>query len=484
MLDAFAPEAYHKALYRHMYSIVPLLERIDTELETALARDASDPAIGRLKTMIRICLLGLFDFEFYAATYRDVPAATEFSALEHYVKYGEAEGRKPNVVFSPSYYRTQAMASAPPEQSALQHYGEAGERQGRKPSLGFDPHAYLEANPALAAFVDRPLFHFLKLGLAAGLPLRPSPAKRGCEHAANFNYPPEPSDRAHWRELKRQLQRLDQYPTPRLVGRNLVMGLAINYRKRDLAPFVRSLRGCGYRDEIVLLVSDLDSETCEFLEEHKVTYEYYWEMNFVPFDFMLARNFSYYRYLCAMRNRNETFDRILLTDVGDVVFQSDPFVTAPAGELTLYLEDKVRTLDTCYVCGYWIRSAFGDRAFDELRGRRMSCAGTVLGTWTGILRYLLVIQSGAFECAVTARMLEGIDQAIHNVMLYRDRLPGAVAVENSEHVFTMGIVPKTNVVITSDGSITDRDGRICSVVHQYNRHPAVTKFVRERYGCE
>src|SRR5262249_24100510 len=163
--------------------------RIDTELETAIARDASDPAIGRLKIMSSISLLGLFDFEFYAATYRDVPAATEFLALEHYVKYGEAEGRKPNVVFAPSYYRTQTMARAAMEQSALQHYGESGERQGRKPSLGFDPRAYLQANPALATFVDRPLFHFLKLGLAAGLPVRPSPAKQGCEHPANFNYP-------------------------------------------------------------------------------------------------------------------------------------------------------------------------------------------------------------------------------------------------------------------------------------------------------
>lgn len=484
MHDAFAPEAYHKALYRHMYRIVPLLEQIDTELETAAARDPSDPAIAGLKTMSSISLLGLFDYEFYAATYRDVPAATEFSALEHYVKYGEAEGRKPNVVFSPSYYRTQVMEGTPLEQSALQHYGELGERQGRKPSLGFDPHAYLEANPALAAFVDRPLFHFLKLGLPAGLPLRPSPATQGYEHWANFNDPPEPSDRAHWRELKRQLERLDQRPSPPSVGRNLVIGLAINYGKRDLAPFVRSLRGCGYTDEIVLLVSDLDTETREFLEEHNVTCEYYWEMNFVPFDFMLARNFSYYRYLCTMCNREQAFDRILLTDVGDVVFQGDPFVTAPAGEITLYLEDKVRTLDTCYVCGYWIRSAFGDRAFDELRGRRMSCAGTVLGTWTGILRYLLVMQTGAFECAVTARMLEGIDQAIHNVMLYRDRLAGAVVIENSEHVFTMGIMPKNNIVITPDGMITDRDGRICPVIHQYNRHPPVTKFVRERYGCE
>ena len=482
MLDALAPEAYHKALYRHMYRIVPLLERIDAELEIAVARHACD-AVGRLKTMRSVSVFGLFDVDFYTATYRDVPTG-EFEALEHYISYGEAEGRKPNVAFLPSYYRKQAMAGAPPEQNALQHYGEAGERLGRKASLGFDPRAYLEANAALAAFVDRPLFHFLKLGLPAGLPVRPSPTNKTYGYAARFDATVGPLDQAHWRQLEDELERLDHRAAPRSVGRNLVMGLAINYRKADLAPFLRSLRGAGYSDDIVLWVSDLDAETREFLEEHRVNYEYYWEMNFSPFHFMLARNFSYYQYLCAMANRNQAFDRILLTDVADVVFQGDPFAAAPDGDLIVFLEDKVRTLENCYIDGYWIRSAFGDRALDEVRCRRMSCAGTVLGTWTGILRYLLVMQSGAFECSVPARLLEGVDQAIHNVMLYRDRLAGAVVVDNAEHVFTMGIVPQKHIVITSDGRIADRDGRICPVVHQYNRHPAVMKLVRERYGYQ
>jgi hypothetical protein len=479
MLDAFTPDAYHKALYRHMYRIVPLLERIDAEQEIAVARDAYD-AVRRLKTMRSICVFGLFDVDYYAASYRGMPA-TEFEALEHYVSYGEAEGLKPNVVFSPFYYRHQAMASLQSEQNALQHYSEAGERLGRKASLGFDPRAYLEANPALAAFVDRSLFHFLKLGLPAGLPVQPIRTNESCEYAVSFDPTVGPVDQAHWRRLKDELERLDNRAAPRSVGRNLVMGLAINYRKADLAPFLRSLRGAGYSDDIVLWVSDLDPETRELLEEHRVNYEYYWEMNFAPFHFMLVRNFSYYRYLCAMANRNQAYDRILLTDVADVVFQDDPFAAAPDGDLVVFLEDKVRTLDTCYVDGYWIRSAFGDRALDEVRGRRMSCAGTVLGTWTGIMRYLLVMQSGAFECAVPARLLEGIDQAIHNVMLYRDRLAGAVVVENGEHVFTMGIVPQKHVVITSDGRIADRDGRTCPIVHQYNRHPAVMNLVRKRY---
>jgi hypothetical protein len=477
MVDALARDAYQKALYRHMYRIMPLLERIDTELEKAVM--ACERA-RQLKAMRSISVFGLFDFDFYTATYRQVPT-TEFEALEHYTKYGEAEGLKPNVAFSPFYYRDQSMAGAASEQNALQHYSEAGERIGRKASLAFDPRIYLKANPALAAFVDRPMFHFLKLGLPAGLPLRPPLNNNSSGHTVTFDATVGPLDQAHWRRLKDELDRLDDRRAPQSVGRNLVIGLALNYRKADLAPFVRSLRATGYNGDIVLWVSSVDPETRELFDEHRVNYEYYWEMSFFPFDFMLARNFSYYRYLCDTTNRKQGFDRILLTDVADVVFQSDPFANAPGGDLVVFLEDKVRTLDTCYVDSYWIRSAFGDLALDEVRGRRMSCAGTVLGSLIGILRYLLIMQLGAFECAPPARLLEGIDQAIHNVMLYRGRLLGAVIVDNAEHVFTMGIVPKNHVVITQGGKITDLGGRICPIIHQYDRHPAVTRFVQEQY---
>ena len=479
MVDALAREAYQKALYRHMYRIVPLLERIDAELEKAVVVSACE-RVRQLKAMRSISVFGLFDFDFYTATYRQVPTA-EFEALEHYVKQGEAEGLKPNVAFSPFYYRDQSMVGAASEQNALQHYSECGERIGRKASLAFDPRTYLKANPTLAAFVDRPMFHFLKLGLPAGLPVQPPLNNKSSVDTVTFDATVGPLDQAHWRRLKDELDRLDRRGAAQSVGRNLVMGLALNYRKADLAPFVRSLRATGYNGDIVLWVSSVDPETRELFDEHRVDYEYYWEMSFSPFDFMLARNFSYYRYLCDITNRNQTFDRILLTDVADVVFQGDPFAAVPDADLVVFLEDKVRTLDTCYVDAYWIRSAFGDFALDEVRGRRMSCAGTVLGTSTGILRYLLVMQLGAFECAAPARLLEGIDQAIHNVMLYRGRFAGAVVVDNAEHVFTMGIVPKNQIIITRDGRITDRDGRICPIVHQYNRHPAVTALIREQY---
>src|SRR6266566_9497171 len=102
------------------------------------------------------------------------------------------------------------------------------------------------------------------------------------------------------------------------------------------------------------------------------------------------------------------------------------------------LENARRTLDTCPYHAYWLRTLFGNHVLNEVRGRRISCAGTVLGTWSGILRYLLLMQLTTFECAVRARLLEGIDQGIHNVIRHRNKLPAAAVMDNAEHVFTMG----------------------------------------------
>jgi len=139
-------------------------------------RSALQPSAGTdgetLRTKRSLLVSGLFDPEFYRATYADIRASTA-DPLTHYIAHGEAEGRSPNPVFFPTYYRRRWMAEAPATQNALAHYAEEGERLGHKPHPAFDPQAYLAANPPLAEFVDRPLFHYLKIGREAGLPVAP-----------------------------------------------------------------------------------------------------------------------------------------------------------------------------------------------------------------------------------------------------------------------------------------------------------------------
>jgi hypothetical protein len=88
--------------------------------------------------------------------------------LEHYLATGERENRAPNPVFSPLLYRL-ANPAVPRDRNALEHYIEEGERAGLLPNWNFDPRAYLAANPAIAPYVDKPPFHYLKIGKTAGL---------------------------------------------------------------------------------------------------------------------------------------------------------------------------------------------------------------------------------------------------------------------------------------------------------------------------
>src|SRR5438132_1755192 len=89
---------------------------------------------------------GLFDAAFYRETYADIRRSLS-DPLTHYIIRGEAEGRSPNPVFAPRYYRRHAMAGEPADRNALVHYAEEGERLGHKPHPAFEPQAYLAAKP-------------------------------------------------------------------------------------------------------------------------------------------------------------------------------------------------------------------------------------------------------------------------------------------------------------------------------------------------
>jgi hypothetical protein len=143
------------------------LQQIDAELA---GDPAGDPAKARLLQIMRTILAsGLFDAAFYLQSYIDVSIAG-IDPLWHYVQHGDNEGRTPNPFFSPQHYRRRAgEAAMQADANALEHYINCGEMAGLRTHVLFSPRDYLEANPALTEYVDRPLFHYLKIGRAAGL---------------------------------------------------------------------------------------------------------------------------------------------------------------------------------------------------------------------------------------------------------------------------------------------------------------------------
>ncbi|MFC1458351.1 M10 family metallopeptidase [Microvirga arabica] len=108
-----------------------------------------------------------FDADFYLLTNPDV-AAARVNPLDHYNSFGWKEGRDPNADFDTSYYLAVYRDIAAARVNPLDHYNGFGWREGRDPSSRFDTTSYLAANPDVAAAGVNPLDHFLVHGIYEG----------------------------------------------------------------------------------------------------------------------------------------------------------------------------------------------------------------------------------------------------------------------------------------------------------------------------
>lgn len=306
--------------------------------------------------------------------------------------------------------------------------------------------------------------------------------------------------------------------TPR--SSHLILGAAVGYSWGQIAPFVRSLRAGGCTAEVVLLVGRIDDATrlgfarynITALPAHHVTsrlpshlarkrYNRRWlgwlhhslprligcsnSPTSVRNAFLArvaswfhhpacSRYFAYYRYL---RPRVEHYDRVLTTDVRDVIFQSDPFAPEWRSESGSVFLEHSAILGSEPGNDQWIDSGFGPEGLAAVKGRRVTCSGLTLAPAPLMLSYLA---SMSRELALRTDRLtghDGVDQGVHNWLYWTGRLPGFAAVENfAGPVITLHGMPDDLVRINSSSYLTDAAGRIVPVLHQYDRHPKLASL--------
>jgi hypothetical protein len=121
--------------------------------------------------VVEISQSGVFDADWYCATYPDVKAAG-VDPLEHFVVYGWREGRDPSPLFSVRYYLEENPDVAAGDLNPLTHYLLWGWREGRRPRPGLDQAAYLEGH-GLANGVP-PLVHEAAQRRAGGISTAPA----------------------------------------------------------------------------------------------------------------------------------------------------------------------------------------------------------------------------------------------------------------------------------------------------------------------
>ncbi len=133
-------------------------------------RPAPGPGTPDAKELLRRS--GLFDADWYLATYPEV-AASGIDPITDYLTAGVAQGRDPNAVFSTSWYLATYADVRDSGMNPLLHYAESGADEGRSAGPKFDTAYYLAENPEIASSGLHPLLHYLRFGRHEGRNARP-----------------------------------------------------------------------------------------------------------------------------------------------------------------------------------------------------------------------------------------------------------------------------------------------------------------------
>ena len=292
------------------------------------------------------------------------------------------------------------------------------------------------------------------------------------------------------------------------MKKNLILGTGTGYQFDDIKPFLNSLKQIDFEGSVTLLVSDLidDKTKIELLQKgvelvyvdhrflsfsRKYANSRLWKIHYLPHKLMLgllgkgekrlkwlsryvkffhlisgSRYCFYYDYL--LKNKDE-YDKVLLTDIRDVVFQADPFAGITGSTvLNFYCEEN--TIADSFYTAYWVKHAFGKKALEQIKSEISICSGTTIGTIKEILNYLE--QMIVAQASITPRLtgLGGFDQGVHNYLIYNKNFPEATITPNIEgEVATLGNA--TNIILNDEHQLVNKRHELIPVVHQYDRLP-------------
>jgi hypothetical protein len=274
---------------------------------------------------------------------------------------------------------------------------------------------------------------------------------------------------------------IELLPPLRAGSGDLVMGLALGYGADELAPFLLSLRASGYAGEVVLLTSGVNEATAAFLARHGARPVAFHAARLMPMSLNSARMFRYLDILAERADAGAAPARILLADTRDIVFQSDPFASLGTAPLRFHLETTPR-LDGCPTNSDWLRRAFGAAVLAELGQHPVSCAGTLLGRADAVFEYLRHMTRLLLEVP-PAHRFSGVDQAVHNAILWRGLVAGAQAVANGAEVLTVPPEGLGTLARLDGARIVNADGSASAIVHQYDRDTAAKRAVLAAYAA-
>jgi len=248
---------------------------------------------------------------------------------------------------------------------------------------------------------------------------------------------------------------------------DLILGMVWDLSATELEPFVGSAQQVGCVQNILLFTDGLKEEDEVMLTN--------WGVRMLKLEKSFDRGMvsgnrlRYFYYQEYLHLNVEKYRYVMLTDVRDVVFQLHPFSFNTEDGLNVFLEHN-KLIGECDWNRGWVRVIYGQEGLDKVKDRPISCSGVTIGPAPEVLDYLNLMCE---EFAKTTVALGGIDQGVHNYLLWTNRLDNILDRVNFNlegPVMTMGYMPGEIFKFDSRNRLTNLNSKPAHIVHQHDRY--------------
>ena len=249
---------------------------------------------------------------------------------------------------------------------------------------------------------------------------------------------------------------------------NIILGVYSGYNSLKTAKggiyyFLKSLRKYNKSCKVVIICENNKCFEDLIIFSKEMDFEIY--CNFTTkYNMMFYRFEIYKKYL---EETNEKFNKVLLSDINDVIFQEDPFNINFTEELYCALECNVLTdsnNNSSNINRNWINECnhLSINDYENYKNKYVICAGTILGNYDGIIKYLYFF--------INVQRIKIVnDQGLLNVYIYNYLTSKKILNYTESKILTLDRISFDTLNIDINQNIINNNGEKYSIIHQIDR---------------
>jgi hypothetical protein len=280
--------------------------------------------------------------------------------------------------------------------------------------------------------------------------------------------------------------------------KDCIIGTITNYTVQQIAPWVLSLNESNFTGDRYMVCYNVSYETVNFLKQNNFSVKTF-EDNGTCFYNKPTNNFHvcvnrFYDMWNFLKKLKGKYRYLISTDVGDVVFQSNPFtwLADNMGEYKLIAaSESIKYCDEILWGAQNLRESFGNDVYDSVNGNIIYNAGTLAGDFNTLVDTFLVIWQ-----MCQSYKTRNPDQAAYNVLLSLEPYRSITRFMNSEDAWACQLGTTMNPksmptfgpklveekpIVDGNGIITTSTGVPFVIVHQYNRIESLSIMYQIKY---